>query len=179
MLQRAGVHPGVPGDPQLYIWQWRRLALVRAHDRSRRSHVRNHPIRRRQPLVLLLRRLRHRVRHLPERLNLDLHPATRISDPGRLEPAQWRDHRPGWRALRHNVDVADGDTAITRFARMARGEISGDDIEVTRRQLLNYCKLDTFAMVRLHETLAQLAAGHREPITAGQDRRGSAENGRK
>ena len=57
------------------------------------------------------------------------------------------------------LDVADGDTAITRFARMARGEISGDDVEVTRRQLLDYCKLDTFAMVRLHETLGQLAAG--------------------
>lgn len=57
------------------------------------------------------------------------------------------------------LDIADGDTAITRFARMARGEISGDDVEVTRRQLLDYCKLDTFAMVRLHETLGQLAAG--------------------
>jgi predicted RecB family nuclease len=57
------------------------------------------------------------------------------------------------------LDVADGETAITRFARMARGEISGDDVEVIRRQLLDYCKLDTFAMVRLHETLGQLAAG--------------------
>jgi hypothetical protein len=59
------------------------------------------------------------------------------------------------------LDVADGDTAITRFARMARGEISGDGVEVTRRQLLNYCRLDTLAMVRLHETLGQLAAGQR------------------
>jgi predicted RecB family nuclease len=57
------------------------------------------------------------------------------------------------------LDVTDGETAITRFARMARGEISGDDVEVIRRQLLDYCKLDTFAMVRLHETLGQLAAG--------------------
>jgi CRISPR/Cas system-associated exonuclease Cas4 (RecB family) len=53
--------------------------------------------------------------------------------------------------------VADGDTAITRFARMARGEITGNDIEPTRRHLLDYCKLDTFAMLRLHETLHEMA----------------------
>jgi CRISPR/Cas system-associated exonuclease Cas4 (RecB family) len=54
--------------------------------------------------------------------------------------------------------VRDGDTAIARFARMARGEISGDAIETTRRQLLEYCKLDTWAMLRLHEAMLQLAA---------------------
>jgi hypothetical protein len=59
------------------------------------------------------------------------------------------------------LDVADGDTAITRFARMARGEISGDSVGVTRHRLLEYCKLDTLAMVRLHETLFQLAAQRR------------------
>ncbi len=57
--------------------------------------------------------------------------------------------------------VADGDTAITRFARMARGEIKGSDIELTRRQLLEYCKLDTLAMLRLHETLHAMAS-HQE-----------------
>jgi|HubBroStandDraft_1064217.scaffolds.fasta_scaffold25575_1 hypothetical protein len=56
------------------------------------------------------------------------------------------------------LTVADGETAITRFARMARGEISGEHVEITRRQLLTYCKLDTFAMVRLHETLHRLTA---------------------
>jgi hypothetical protein len=56
------------------------------------------------------------------------------------------------------LDIGDGDTAITRFARMARGEITGNDIEPTRRHLLEYCKLDTFAMVRLHETLLKMAA---------------------
>jgi hypothetical protein len=62
--------------------------------------------------------------------------------------------------------VGDGDTAITRFARMARGEIAGDAIEVTRQQLLEYCKLDTFAMVRLHETLFELAAADERVQTA-------------
>jgi len=55
------------------------------------------------------------------------------------------------------LEVADGDTAITRFARMARGEITADAMEVTRRQLLEYCRMDTLAMVRLHETLCKLA----------------------
>jgi predicted RecB family nuclease len=55
------------------------------------------------------------------------------------------------------LDVADGDTAITRFARMARGEIAPADIGVTRQQLLDYCKLDTLAMVRLHGVLCELA----------------------
>jgi hypothetical protein len=56
------------------------------------------------------------------------------------------------------LDVADGDTAITRFARMARGEVPPAEIGFTRQQLLDYCKLDTLAMVRLHEALLELAA---------------------
>jgi len=55
--------------------------------------------------------------------------------------------------------IRDGNTAIARFARMARGEISDGDIEPTRVQLLDYCCLDTLAMVRLHERLAELAHG--------------------
>lgn len=55
------------------------------------------------------------------------------------------------------LDVADGDTAIARFARMARGEVTGKAVESTRRQLLEYCRMDTLAMVRLHETLCTLA----------------------
>lgn len=55
------------------------------------------------------------------------------------------------------LEVSDGDTAITHFARMARGEIVGDDVSITRKQLLEYCKLDTLAMVKVHEALVQLA----------------------
>jgi len=54
--------------------------------------------------------------------------------------------------------VANGDAAIERFARMARGEITGADIERTRSHLLAYCKMDTLAMLRLHETLHAMAA---------------------
>lgn len=62
------------------------------------------------------------------------------------------------------LEVADGNTAITRFARMARGEISGNDVPLTRRQLLDYCKLDTFAMVRLHDVLRQFAAARQTGV---------------
>ena len=56
------------------------------------------------------------------------------------------------------LPIRDGEMAVTQFARMARGEIVGDDIETTRRQLLEYCKVDTLAMVRLHEKLLELAS---------------------
>jgi len=56
-----------------------------------------------------------------------------------------------------DLEIANGDTAITRFARMARGEITGPDIVTTREHLLRYCDRDTEAMVRLHEKLAELS----------------------
>jgi hypothetical protein len=56
------------------------------------------------------------------------------------------------------LEIQNGDMAITRFAQMARGEIPASEIALTRMQLLHYCKLDTMAMVRLHETLMELAS---------------------
>lgn len=53
--------------------------------------------------------------------------------------------------------IANGDAAIAAFARMARGEIAGEAAERTRRQLLEYCATDSLAMVRLHDSLLQLA----------------------
>jgi hypothetical protein len=52
--------------------------------------------------------------------------------------------------------IADGDAAVAKFARMARGEISGKEAIDVRRALLEYCKQDTLAMVRLHKHLADL-----------------------
>jgi hypothetical protein len=57
------------------------------------------------------------------------------------------------------LDIKDGDTAITRFARMAKGEVSGDEAEMTRTQLLEYCAMDTYAMLRLHKVLLGLTNG--------------------
>ena len=51
--------------------------------------------------------------------------------------------------------IADGDTAVAKYARMARGEITGEAAEEVRQALLEYCKRDTLAMVRLHERLVR------------------------
>lgn len=56
-----------------------------------------------------------------------------------------------------SLPIRDGTTAVARFARMARGEITGPEAEGTRQELLAYCKLDTLAMVRLHDALYHLA----------------------
>ena len=57
-----------------------------------------------------------------------------------------------------DIDVRDGDTAVARFAKMARGEYTPADSARTQSELLKYCGLDTFAMVRLHYRLIQLAS---------------------
>jgi hypothetical protein len=56
------------------------------------------------------------------------------------------------------LNIRDGDTAIARLARMAKGEISGDEAVTTRLQLLRYCEMDTYAMLRLHAVLLRLTA---------------------
>ena len=55
--------------------------------------------------------------------------------------------------------IGDGGEAILQFARMARGEIAGDEIATARAELLEYCKLDTYAMVRLHDALVSMSLG--------------------
>ena len=52
-----------------------------------------------------------------------------------------------------DLAVADGDTAITMFARMARGEIPAEQIETVQHNLREYCKRDTFALVQIHNFL--------------------------
>jgi hypothetical protein len=51
------------------------------------------------------------------------------------------------------LDIADGDTALVTFAMMAQGKMNADEIARKRAALLEYCKMDTLAMVRLHEAL--------------------------
>lgn len=57
-----------------------------------------------------------------------------------------------------DLEIAGGDTAITRFARMARGQVPAENIPHTRRALLKYCARDTLAMVRLHDALLAFAS---------------------
>lgn len=52
--------------------------------------------------------------------------------------------------------IGDGDTAVAKYARMARAEITGRAAEKVRRALLEYCKRDTLAMVKLHERLLKM-----------------------
>jgi hypothetical protein len=52
--------------------------------------------------------------------------------------------------------IADGSCAMVTFAMMAQGMMSPEEIEQKRAELLEYCKLDTLAMVRVHEKLYKL-----------------------
>jgi hypothetical protein len=54
------------------------------------------------------------------------------------------------------LEIADGDTAMVAFALMAKGMMGQEEMEQKRTELLEYCMLDTLAMVRLHEKLFEL-----------------------
>ncbi len=58
----------------------------------------------------------------------------------------------------NGLAIKDGGTAVALFARMAKGEITGDAVAQVRRDLLDYCRMDTLAMVHLHEALWSLCA---------------------
>jgi len=52
-----------------------------------------------------------------------------------------------------DLAIAEGGTASMHFAKMARGETSPQEVQQLRQRLLDYCRRDTLAMVRLHEVL--------------------------
>ena len=55
----------------------------------------------------------------------------------------------------NDLDIKEGGTASNTFLSMVNGTFEGD-VEETRRQLLEYCKLDTYAMVKILEKLLQV-----------------------
>jgi hypothetical protein len=55
----------------------------------------------------------------------------------------------------NNLEIKEGGAASNTFLSMVNGTFKGD-VEETRRQLLEYCKLDTFAMVRILDKLRQV-----------------------
>jgi hypothetical protein len=57
-----------------------------------------------------------------------------------------------------SLPIGDGETAVTKFARMALGQYDSDQAAEIRCQLLRYCHLDTLAMVELHRRLLEIAA---------------------
>lgn len=52
----------------------------------------------------------------------------------------------------NELEIKEGGAASNTFLSMVNGIFKGDVVE-TRRQLLEYCKMDTFAMVRILEKL--------------------------
>ena len=55
----------------------------------------------------------------------------------------------------NDLDIKEGGTASNTFLSMVNETFEGD-VEETRRQLLEYCKLDTYAMVKILEKLLQV-----------------------
>jgi hypothetical protein len=55
----------------------------------------------------------------------------------------------------NDLEIKEGGTASNTFLSMVNGTFEGD-VEDTRRQLLEYCKLDTYAMVKILEKLLQV-----------------------
>jgi len=54
------------------------------------------------------------------------------------------------------LEITNGDIAMVRFAIMAREMIPEHEWKQTCVELLEYCKMDTLAMVRLHEALERM-----------------------
>lgn len=55
----------------------------------------------------------------------------------------------------NDLEIKEGGAASNTFLSMVTGSFEGD-VEEKRRQLLEYCKMDTFAMVRILEKLRQV-----------------------
>ena len=55
----------------------------------------------------------------------------------------------------NDLPIKEGGTESNTFLSMVNETFEGD-VEETRRQLLEYCKLDTYAMVKILEKLLQV-----------------------
>ena len=62
------------------------------------------------------------------------------------------------------LDISNGDDALAMFYRIAMGQLHPDSVESTRLALMEYCKLDTLAMVRIHDVLIELANENAEKM---------------
>ncbi len=53
------------------------------------------------------------------------------------------------------LKIGEGGTAMSEFAYMAMGKYGREEVRRKKKYLLEYCKLDTVAMVKLHERLIE------------------------
>ena len=54
------------------------------------------------------------------------------------------------------MEVAEGQSAALLFGDMYEGKLKGETLEAARRNLIDYCRMDTLAMVRIVERLREL-----------------------
>lgn len=57
-----------------------------------------------------------------------------------------------------SLQVNNGDDALGVFGLMRTGQIDEQFVPTHRERLLEYCKLDTYAMVKLHEAIGRIAS---------------------
>jgi hypothetical protein len=63
-------------------------------------------------------------------------------------------------ALKYDeLPIPKGDEAMIAWASIMKGVFSQEEIEKTRQDLLQYCELDTMAMVKIWEALGQIVVG--------------------
>lgn len=55
------------------------------------------------------------------------------------------------------LGIANGDNAMAAFALMALEQVNKEDMQLIRKDLLKYCKQDTYAMVKLHSKLSEFS----------------------
>lgn len=54
-----------------------------------------------------------------------------------------------------DLEIAEGSSAMATFAYLARGIWEGEEAEDIKRRLMEYCKQDTLAMVKIHQRLVE------------------------
>lgn len=52
--------------------------------------------------------------------------------------------------------ITGGDQASTAFLKIQKGSMSKAEVDVIQKNLLEYCQMDTMAMVKIHEFLEKL-----------------------
>jgi hypothetical protein len=55
-----------------------------------------------------------------------------------------------------NMEISNGSDAVAQFAYLARGKYSKKEVKAVRSSLLEYCELDTLAMVKVWERLKEM-----------------------